>query len=260
MQLGFEQEVMGFGDRKLNSKTVELTTRDLEIIQFIIEMKFAAIEDVFERFFKVTQNQSAAKSDLWARKRLLQLEQSKFLKAHKLHQEKTTFYTATLKAYYALSIIFPAKLICKPNLSIDTRTYWHDKIVLKLRLALESRLKITNWLSDRKLRSFPDLTGGLSGVYVPDGIYTLPSGESVAFELEIARKAKARYEQKVDKYLSVLRSSDTTKKRFEYVIFVCAKDSVRNQLVKETRIYGKYFRVLTVQEFINEPIKVENEI
>jgi len=260
MQLGFEKEVKGFGDRKLNSKNVELTNRDLEIIEFIIEMKFAAIEDVFERFFKVTQNQSVAKSDLWTRKRLLQLEQGKFLKAHKLHQEKTTFYTATSKAYYALSNIFPEKLICKPSLSIDTRTYGHDKTVLKFRLALESRLKVTNWLSDRKLRSFPDLTGGLSGVYVPDGIYTLPGGESIAFELEIARKAKSRYGEKIRKYLSLLRSSDTTKKKFECVVFVCAKESVRDQLVKETRIYGKHFRVLTMQEFITELNEGKNEI
>lgn len=252
MQLGFEQEVRGFGDRKLNSKNVELTNRDLEIIEFIVEMKFAATEDVFEKFFKVTQSHTQAKSDLWARKRLLQLEQAKFLKAHKLHEERTTFYTPTYKAYYALTNIYPEKLFCKPALSIDTRTYGHDKTVLKCRLALESRFKITSWLSDRKLRSFPELTGGLSGVYVPDGIYTLPDGKSIAFELEIARKAKTRYAEKIDKYLSLLRSMDATKKKFECVVFVCAKESVRDQLVMETKIYGNIFRVLTMQEFINE--------
>lgn len=259
MQLALDQEFTEYGERKLNSKTVILTSRDLEIIEFIIDMKFASIEDVFEKFFKVKQNQTAAKSDLWARKRLLQLEQSKFLKGHKLHQEKSTFYTATFKAYYALSNVHPEKLLCKPIGGFDSRTYGHDKTVLKCRLALESQLNITNWISDRKLKSYPELTGGLSTNHVPDGIFTKSTGENVAFELEIARKAKSRYQDKIRKYLYILRSDNSAKRKFESVLFVCPKETVRDLLIKETKIYGKLFKVLSMQEFITELIGAKNE-
>ncbi len=260
MQLALIPEVTEYGSRKINSKTLSLTTRDLEIIEFIIDMKFAAIEDVFEKFFKVTQDQMPAKSNLWARKRLLQLEQGKFLKAHKLHQEKTTFYTATFKGYYAVSNICPEKTLCKPIGGFDSRTYGHDKTVLKCRLALETQWNVTNWVSDRKLKSFPDFAGGLSNQYVPDGIFTTPSGEKVAFELEIARKAKSRYQDKIRKYVSHMRSSDATSRKFESVLFVCPKQTVCDLLIKETRIYNKLFKVKAMHEFIAELIGAKNEI
>lgn len=260
MQLRLDQEFKDFSDRKIKSKNVILTERDAEIIEFIIEMKFAAIEDVFEKFFKVKQNQTDAKSDLWARKRLLQLEQGRFLKAHKLHQEKTTFYTATFKGYYAISNLRPDKLICKPIGGFDSRTYGHDRTVLKCRLALESHLRITNWISDRKLKSYPELTGGLSTDQVPDGIFALPAGQSVALELEIARKAKVRYQNKVRRYVALMRSTDTSRRKFENVIFVCAKTTVKDLLVAETKIYGKLFKVFTTSEFINALIGAKNEI
>ncbi len=260
MQLALIPEATDYSTRKMSSKTLTLTTRDLEVIEFIIEMKFAAIEDVFEKFFKVLQDQTQAKSTLWTRKRLLQLEQGKFLKAHKLHQEKTTYYTATFKGCYALSNICPEKTICKPIGGFDSRTYGHDKTVLKCRLALESQWNVTNWISDRKLKTFPDFAGGLSNQYVPDGIFTTQSGQKVAFELEIARKAKSRYQDKIRKYVSHMRASDVTTRRFETVLFVCPKQTVCDLLFKETRIYGKLFKVVTMQEFIAELLGAKSEI
>lgn len=81
----------------------------------------------------------------------------------------------------------------------------------------------------------------------------------MAFELEIARKSKSRYQEKVKKYVSVIRSSDETKRKFQSVLFVCPRNTVRDLLANETKIYGKLLRVLTMQEFIAELIGASND-
>lgn len=259
MQLALMRELTLEPERKVTSKNVILTSRDLEVIEFIIDMKLVSIEDVFQKFFKVTLSSEAAKSDLWARKRLLQLEQGKFLKAHKVQTEKLTYYTATFKAYYALTNVHPEKAFTKPVGGFDHRTFAHDKLVLKCRLDLEERLKINLWLSDRKLKASPELSGGLSSIHIPDGIYTLPTGQRVAFELEIARKSKSRYADKIKKYVQVMRSMDSNKKKFDVVQIVCTQEPVFDLLVKETKIYGSLFKIQTMNQFINELSTIRTE-
>ncbi len=85
--------------------------------------------------------------------------------------------------------------------------------------------------------------------YIPDAIYVDPAGVRVAFELEIAVKAKSRYQEKIKKYVQLMRSSNPQQKVFDRVQFVCAKDAVAKFLIKETRIYGDLFQILTVDEF-----------
>ncbi len=174
------------------------------------------------------------------------------MKAHKIESDKITYYTATFKAYYALSTVHPERAITKPIGGFDQRTFSHDKMVCKCRLDLEDVLKVSSWLSDRKLKSSSELSGGLSSVHVPDAIYTLPSGQRVAFELEISRKSKARYLDKIRKYVSVLRSQDSTKKKFDVVQFVCTQDPVFEFICQNTKIYGSLFKVQTMKELISE--------
>lgn len=252
MQLALIQELSFKPEKKIISKNVILTSRDLEVIEFVIDMKFVSVTDVFEKFFKMTLSGEEAKGDFWTRKRLFQLEQGGFLKSHKVHTEKTNYYTATFKGYYSLAGMHPEKFFTKPVGGFDFRTFSHDKLVLKCRLDLEKCLKVTSWLSDRKLKAQPDLSGGLTSSQVPDGIYILKDGQRVAFELEIARKAKARYTEKIKKYVQVLRSHDLTRKKFDVVQYICTKDDVFDLLVKETRIYGNLFKIQTMNQFINE--------
>ena len=252
MQLALIEEDNTETERKINYRNVILTSRDLEVIEFIIDMKFASIDDIYRKFFRFTLSTEPSKSDFWTRKRLFQLEQGKFLKAHSVETKRLTYYTATFKAYYALSTIHPERAITKPIGGFDQRTFSHDKIVCKCRLDLEDVLKVSSWLSDRKLKSSSELSGGLSSVHVPDAIYTLPSGQRVAFELEISRKSKARYLDKIKKYVSVLRSQDLTKKKFDVVQFVCTQDPVFEFLSQNTKIYGSLFNVQTMSQLISE--------
>lgn len=172
---------------------VILTERDLEIFQFVCEMKFARTEDIYQKFFKNLESGNIAASDLWTRKRLFQLEKGGFLKSRKLPGEKSTFYTATNKAFMALKNICPEKALCTPLLSIDYRTYGHDLQVLKYRLLLEENNKITNWVSDRMMKQNQEFDKDFGASDVPDGLFLDSDGRKFAFELEISRKSKSKY-------------------------------------------------------------------
>lgn len=249
MQLALE-EFGAVAPRKTHQdKGIVLSKRDFDILEFILDMKFVSLDEVFFRFFKIKGGSDVAKNDLWTRKRLLQLEQAKFLSSIRSFSEATRFFVATLKAYYVLSNHKPGEQLSKPSRGIDQRTFLHDKLVLQARLHIEQNLKVTSWISDRKLRSSKELAGGLTALYVPDGIYMLPDNEKVAFELEIAVKAKGRYQDKVKKYVQLMRATSAQHKIFDRAHFVCAKDIVANHLIKETRIYGDLFKIETMDTF-----------
>lgn len=223
-------------------KALELTDRDLEILRFVIEMRFSSVEAVFKKFFYVTRTEAVAKSQAWAQKRLSQLEKAKFLSAVYNFADRTKYFSGTLKAYYALSNLNPQLSLVKPTGGVDQRTFGHDRTLLDLRIQFEDRALAKDWISDRQLRATPELTGGLSGTYVPDAIYTTPSGEKVALELEISTKAKDRYREKVKRYVYLLRSSKEVKP-FQRVQFICATEVVKRHLERETKLYPEYFSV-----------------
>lgn len=249
MQLALSGVVTDVPEKRSATKNVILTDRDFEILEFIMDMKFAGVNEVFEKFFKVTLSNENAKSSLWAKKRLMQLEQAKFLKSVRPFSESVRCFTTTFKAYYALTQYSPEKFVCKPTGGFDQRTFQHDRGVLQARLFLESLGKINSWGSDRKLKSSTELSGGLPVQYIPDAIYVDASGVKVAFELEIAVKAKSRYQDKIKKYVSLMRSANMQHRVFDRVQFVCAKDTVTKFLMKETRIYGELFQVTSVSAF-----------
>lgn len=249
MQLGMRGVFNDIPERRSLARNLSLTERDFEILEFIMDMKFSGIYEVFEKFFRVTQSNGEAKSSEWAKKRLFQLEKAKFLKSVRSFSEATRYYTTTFKAYYAITNFKPEANVGKPNGGFDQRTFVHDRMVLQSRLLLESQGLVTSWLSDRKLRSSTELSGGLTSLYIPDAIYKLPSGEKVAFELEIAVKAKSRYQDKIKKYVQLMRAQNAQHKIFDRVHYVCAKESVAEHLEKETRIYGDLFKIERLDTF-----------
>lgn len=249
MQLAMSGVFENAQEKSKSAKSVVLTDRDFEVLEFIMDMKFAGVDEVFEKFFKVTLSNEPAKSSLWAKKRLMQLEQGKFLKSVRPFSEPVRCFTTTFKAYYALTQYNPEKFVSKPTGGFDQRTFLHDRGVLRARLFLESLGKVNSWISDRKLKSSTELSGGLAVHYIPDAIYVDAVGVRVAFELEIAVKAKSRYQDKIKKYVQLMRSTNPQQKVFDRVQFVCAKDTVAKFLIKETRIYGDLFQILTIDEF-----------
>lgn len=237
---------------KVKVRNVVLTDRDFKIIDFVSEMKFASIEDIFLRFFKVTRSSVISTSMYWAEDRVQQLERAGLLKSVRNFISREKFYVGTKKGYLALVSRFPERAFLRPLETIDFREFIHDRLVTKARQHLEDSGEALSWTSDRKLRSGLEAVKDLGAAHVPDAIFTNRSGAKVALELEIALKTKARYVSKVQKYVKLMRSKDN--KPFEKVQFVCAKEIVLDHLVRETKVYGDLFQIQSVDQFFNQKV------
>lgn len=245
-------------EKKSNKdKVIKLNQRDLEILEFVLDMKFVSVNDVYRRFFSITLSGEKAKSNEWAIRRLQQLEWSGYLKGVFSFSERTKFYLATGKAYQFVSKSKPEEEILKPSAVIDHRTFTHDRYVLEARIILENRKAAECWISDKKLRSSTELSGGLTLSNVPDGIYFDLEGKRVALEMELSQKSHKDYLNKIKKYVSMMRSEDRTINVFDRVLYVCAKRNAHDFLVKETKIYGNLFEVKTFSEFFTEGVSFE---
>lgn len=216
---------------------VELTKRDFEILEFMLDMKFASAREVFEKYFKETLSGEAAKSIAWAKKRLLQLERGGFLRAIYSFYDSTRYYVVTRKGYQTLVSILPEKEFTNYSGGFDLRTFIHDREVLFERLRIESTLQASNWISDRRLRAGHGSIFGFSGHYIPDGVFTLPSGEKEAVEIEISRKSTRKYRDKISRYVKLIRERRGDPSMVKRVRFRCYQSFVFNAIQEIARIH-----------------------
>lgn len=242
------EQQLSFFKRRPKSHTVEIVERDLKVLDFILDMKFATAQEVYEKFF-------ARSSDLpqvghptkWTKRRLMQLARSGFLKSTIGIGVQELVYVATFKAYYLLNSFSPSVLRPKPTGGLDLRTFVHDRELLLLRMDFERRHGDVAWISDRRLKQGFGETLGIFGSDVPDAVLRLPDVGLVALELEIATKSRIRYREKISRYVRLIRESRGKPDGIKKVIYVCHRKLVFEILRDETRIYGGLFEVCLVE-------------
>ncbi|CAN5494802.1 hypothetical protein BH10BDE1_BH10BDE1_23540 [soil metagenome] len=238
------REKSRLSDSKVKLVRVELVERDYRILEFILEMKFAGCGQVFEKFFKkVKGGVEAAASQEWARKRLRQLHHAGFLRSCVSITGGANVFTASYKAYFALAQVYAHRSFPKPTGGLDTRTFLHDREMLLLRLKFERDGGEVNWISDRSLRQGFGERFGLYGIHVPDGLMLESPGNWAGIELEIASKSRERYEDKVARYVKLIRANREKPDGIRKVIYFCMRPQVFDALTKECRPYGDMFEV-----------------
>lgn len=244
MQLELNIEEKQLSSKKSKpTEVILLTSRDYEIMSFVCEMKFASIEDIYEKFFKTLRDGSESKSMWWARERITELYKRGYISRSYSFYERKAYYLGTKKGYYELIRSYPTVIPTRPVESINFNTFEHDKLLLSLRLKMEKQNECSNWISDRTLSQFPELCPSIDKSYLPDAIYTTATGEKVAFELEISRKAKKRYHEKIQSYVKCLRLNKDSLSIFKKVIFFVTQESVKDLLDNEIKLYKQYFDI-----------------
>ena len=235
MELEIDQKISNQikSDKKLKSQNLRLTDRDLDLFGFILEQKFASLEQIYFRFFDVRKSitEVLPKGLFVTRQRLQLLKRHGFLKAEKVYSEAKSLYLITNLAVQVLRSKRPHLADLKVISQIDFRNYDHDSKVNDCRVAIERTGKIIRWLPERKLRaqgfesdfSFDELPSEL----VPDGIFITSKGERVAFEIETTPRKKSRYEEKLSGFRSVMIGS---KPLIHRVIWVGYTDRVYGDL------------------------------
>lgn len=231
-----------------SDEKIFLTTRDLEIISYVCDMKFASLEDLHFKFFKTLKNGNTSNSLWWARERLTSLEKAELIMRKFSFDEKVSYYLGTPKGYKALQDRCPETIPSRPVDKINHNTFNHDKMVIEVRNKLEAMGKVKVWFSDRKLFMNADLNAFVDRYNQPDGIYINQSNERIAVEIEINKKDTAPFKEKVRTYVNICRAVDNPQS-FKRILFVTGSEPTYRLVLAETKLYPQYFTVVSIEEF-----------
>lgn len=198
------------GSAKKQGSNFRLTDRDVEILGFLLDQKFASLEQIYFRFFDVRKTvKEPLPSNLFVtRQRLQILRRAGLVASQKVFSESRSLYLLTQLGFQIFRGRRPHDAFAAPTREVDFRNYEHDTKVNDCRIAIEKTGKVMKWLPERRLRmqgfesefSFHELPKEL----VPDGVFVSSKGERIAFEIETTPRKKSRYEDKRDGFLSVM--------------------------------------------------------
>lgn len=232
-----------------------LTERDVELLGFLLDQKFASLEQIYFRFFdvrlKVTDE--LPQNLFVTRQRLQVLRRAGLVSTEKVFSESKSLYLLTTLGFKIFRARRPHDAFASPAKDVDFRNYDHDTKVNDCRIAIERTGKVMKWLPERRLRaqgfesefSWSELPKEL----VPDGIFiSKKNGDRIAFEIETTPRKKSRYEEKRDGFLSVMRGQSPLIHR---VIWVGFTDRVFSDL---TAVAGKHaqFSVESYSHFLSK--------
>jgi hypothetical protein len=202
-------------DKNISKKVgFRLTTRDVDILGFLMDQKFGSLEQIYFRHFDVRKSVAdpMPKNLYVTRQRLQVLCRSGLIKPERVYSEAKSLYLLTHAGYQMLSSQRPHEAYAMPIKSMDFRSYEHDTRVNDCRIAIEKTGKVMKWISERKIRmkgfeseySF----GQLPKDIVPDGIFISSKGERIVFEIETTPRKKSRYKEKLQAYRNVMAGGD----------------------------------------------------
>ena len=227
-----------------------LTSRELDLLEFVLDQKFSGIDAMYPRFYAV----DGSKSQRYAAERIQLLRRHGFLRAQNVYTDPKLFYVVTPMGRDVLQNMRPGRRQLEPVESIDPRTFEHDWRVTLCRAYREGGGQAQEWVSERRLKAeWATLSGKLSREYCPDAIYTNRRGERVAFELELAPKTRERHAKKISRFLNVMQDSGGLFKR---TLFVACDPRVKATLEGLTRPYPDEFKVLGYDQVVTMGAKV----
>lgn len=229
---------------------LRLVPREIELLEFVLDQKFANLEALYLRFYQGEKS----KSSRYAYQRLHLLQQHGFLTPQRVFTEGCYYYLASGLAHAIVQGQRPQRIVSAPTEQIDFRTFEHDRRVMLARATREKKGEVTNWLSERRLKQEWATESGyrLAREYMPDAIFTNRVGSRVAFELELAAKTRERLAKKVSRFLEVMKSPDGA---FSRTLFVACTEPVYQLLLSVTRPYPELFKVQRYEEIV--PIKTK---
>lgn len=227
-----------------------LQPRDYEIMRFILEQKFCSLEAVYFRFF----DQRKAPTDplpknLWTtRQRLAKLRHLALIKTEKVLSSGRAHFLLTGFGHKILTTAAADTISIRPTKAIDFSLYEHDVRITMIRALTEAKGKCSRWYSEKWLKAQAILIGDKHKYHFskdlrPDAFFVNPKGEKIAFELEVARKARSRIDEKIRLYDDLLEENyrrESSSERFKVidkVWFIATKPVVARFLQKmiETR-------------------------
>lgn len=234
--------------KSIKKERLRVTPRDLEIIKYVIDMKFALIENIHSMFFQETRFGNVSGSLIWTKQRVRKLIEEDFLRYEDIFA-KAKPVVATQKGFLYLKNSWPSDTINRPATSIDLRTFNHDLKVNNFRCYLHKSQNISSWISEKQIAEANEYKNLFTNEYRPDGIYIDLDGKRNAFELEISRKSKDRYKLKIRKYIQLILKGSHSPKIIDGIHYVCENPEIKKIIENETRLFRQSFRVDALSDF-----------
>jgi len=221
----------------------KLQARDYEIMRFILEQKFCSLEAIYFRFFDVRKfSDEKLPKQLWTtRQRLAKLRGYFLLKTEKVLSSGRAHYLLTPLGYKILVAKLSEALVIKPTSKIDFSLYDHDMRLTMIRAHTEARGKSKKWYSEKYLKAQAIELGDnhkkfqFSKDLRPDAVFLNSKNERIALELEVARKNRARIEEKIRLYDELLEERERSGEKIKVldkVWFILTKPVVARYLIK----------------------------
>jgi hypothetical protein len=220
--------------------SLRLTRRDFEILAMLLEQGFLTLEAVYLAFFDNRKDSSLPFPPRLevTRQRLRLLEKAGLIQSQPVPMEAKGVYLLTRTGRDVLSEKLPSKVFGPVPRFVDLGAYEHDKAVTFCRIALEKSGKASHWYPERRTKAEGFSRGHkvLDEKLVPDGIFVSPKGAYVALEVEPARKAKERYQEKMSYYRSAF-----AKEILDKILYVTRRPDIAKVILETS---GNNDRVL----------------
>ncbi len=239
--------------RKASDHGFRLTERDLSIMGFLLDQKFASLPQLYFRFFdrRKSVDDPLPTGFHVARQRLQVLRKAGLIFTEKVYTEPKSIYLLTNTGFKVFESRRPNDAYSVPVKKIDFRSYEHDTKVNDCRIALERSGRVIKWLSDRRLKmegfnsefSFSDMPKSV----VPDGVFISSKAKRVVFEIETSTRKKRRYEEKLWAFKSVMGGSEPL---IHHVIWVGSTPKIQRDL-KSVASRDEGFTVESYYYFLN---------
>jgi hypothetical protein len=232
-----------------------LTERDVEILGFLLDQKFASLEQIYFRHFDVRKavSEPLPRNLYVTRQRLQILRQAGLIKTERVYSEAKSLYLLALPGYHLLQAKRPHDAYALPVKSMDFRSYDHDTKVNDCRIAIERTGKVMKWICERKIKMKGFASefswASLPKDIVPDGIFISSKGERIVFEIETTARKKSRYLEKKDSYKRVMAGG--SKALIHRVFWVGFTDRIFGDL-KEVAGSEKEFFVESYSHFLSK--------
>ena len=159
-------------------------------------------------------------------------------------------YLPTPKSYLYLKNSFSDKTFCRSVYEIDKYTFDHDLCLQRVRAGLEKINPDIQWISEKYLIDYPEEFKAFTSEFRPDAILIRNNTEKVALELELARKSKKRYQEKIKRYVQILLSGNPDSP-FQKVHFICRDQAVIEILKEEVQLLATYFEFTLLNSILN---------
>lgn len=237
----------------IDRKETFVSERDISLLNFIYQMRFCTSLQIMNSIYFQKFDGTGRTSDLYIKRRLAQLVESGWLNTNTCNNgSRYYFYTTTTKAVRLLAAkdfnVFGTRA---PK--VNMLHFVHDSLVTNCRSALEKSGSASSWVPEFQIKSMFNTFKKLPNRYIPDGLFINKLGELSAFEMEISRKAVARYQDKVDQYVKIIGSQFNEELPLKRVLYVASTNSVHKILTEMTKPNANIFKVELYSNIIGRP-------